>query len=109
MNQIERAAQAYVDLLLYPAAKKICPKLEIESMVGSWVIYLDNNCALYCTPFWEGDDGIALQISSPWGSEEWIDNAEFPISGNPEKDARAWMEIIAPSLKKAAALQAEAV
>jgi len=69
-------------------------------MGGSWALILDSEHQLFCSPYWEGSEGISISLMDIEGEELLSTHLDFPLGFDKEKDAKRYVEILETYLSK---------
>jgi hypothetical protein len=78
-------------------------EFDMEPMVGTFVFEQPNSDKIvYATPYWEGLDGISIQIGDYDGSSDpiTIDQSLPMITGDSKKDSDAYFKLMGQVLKR---------
>jgi len=76
--------------------------VQVDPGPGSWLVELSEG-ALYCTPFWEGAEGIATELHLPESGCNWstlvsCDVIPYELTGDVASDAARFVSLVRPLL-----------
>lgn len=93
--------QNYCAKVLVPAVKKIKPaymSVEFDGMTGT-VEFNQGSLTILATPFYEGCEGLPIEIRDAKGEEILTVLRDISLSGNPEDDAEKYLNTVLETLK----------
>lgn len=84
--------QEFVKWVL-PRVRELMHEVRYEDFMGLVYVDLSENHTLYCTPFWDCVDGVALELQCD-GDILAHDLVEYETTGDVNHDAQAYVTIV---------------
>lgn len=81
-------------LEVFKEAKQIFPVLEMDLMSNVWSFDAGSGHTVYCTPFFEGCDGIAVSIVNEDGDHMGECDLDYKLTNIAEIDALEYVKTI---------------
>lgn len=93
-NTNERFIENYCIEMLRVYNAEATEEIEVDFMCGSWFINRAHDLTLYCTPFYDGAKGIAIQVVDEVSEDVMNQIIPFKLTGEIREDAMRYKKII---------------
>jgi hypothetical protein len=71
---------------------------------GFWKVFARKKISIYCTPFYEMENGILIQVLNESGDILHIEDIEYGITGSVLADTHEYLRLIMPVIDRLVAI-----